>query len=195
MNDNLQQALNFTEEDLEANRDGKLSDQQRIKLETARRGSFRVLWVMTIITLFSGFLGFSLGGIGFMAFASIALLLAILALVEYLTSYRAYHHDLDAPRIEIAQGMIDYVRDGGSNLLDTELRPSGIRVGSIKFLLMEDQALMFEEGEVYILYYAPATQRLLSAELAFVQKEDDGEIAYWEDTMHDEGKWQGLVGE
>jgi hypothetical protein len=196
MKNYLQQALNFTEEDLRANRDGELSAEQRIKLEISRRGSLRVLWIMTAIALLSVAIGFFQGGMGAIGFGSIALLLAILGLVEYLTTYRAFQHDLTLAKIETAQGVIDYLRSGGSNLLDTELRPSGIRLGDMKFLLMEDQAMTFEDGEVYILYYAPATQRLLSAERAFVQEDiDEGEILYYEETALDEMNQQGFIGE
>ena len=177
----LQQALDFSDEDLQANREGKLSETQRKKLETAQQGSFRSLRTMTLIILFSLLIGIVPGGIALIAGGSIALLLSVLALMEYLTSYRAFQHDLALPEIETAQGVLDYVMRENA-VLDGMTHPAGIRIGDLKFLLMEDQVRSFLEGEVYVLYYAPATHRLLSVERAFLQEDivDEGEIVYWD---------------
>lgn len=181
MKNALQQALDFTDEDLQANRDGKLSDKQRMKLESAQKGSLRALWVMAIITVASLLVAIVFGGYGLIAFGCIALILAILALVEYLTSYRAYQHDLTVPKIETAQGLVEYVMRENT-AFDGMTHPSGIRIGEMKYLLLEDQTTSFVEGEVYIVHYAPATQTLLSAEQAFITDDvDEGEIAYWDD--------------
>lgn len=188
MTNNLQQALDFTDDDLQANRDGKLSPKQRMKLESAQKGSFRALWVMAIITLAALILGVFVGGIVLIMLGTIALLLSIMALVEYLNSYRAYDHDLKLPTIETVQGLLEYMMRENS-AFDGMTHPAGIRIGDMKFLLLDDQVLSFEEGEVYVLYYAPATQTLLSAEQVFIHEElGEGELVDWEAWQEEEAQ-------
>ena len=188
----LQEALNFTDEDLQANRDGKLSEKQREKLEIAQQRSFRVLWVMTFIILASLLLALVSGTYGLIALGTIALLLAIMALMEYLTSYRAYQHDLNLKTIETAQGLLEYIMRENTSF-DGMTHPAGIRIGELKFLLLQDQTTSFLEGEIYSIYYAPATQTLLSAEAVFISESEADDSAYWEEPLLDEMKQDDFI--
>ena len=112
-----------------------------------------------------------LDGIGLAIFGVIALLGAVLGIVEYFTGYATYRRDLDSGVASI-QGQLHYVQRGNT-VLNIEPHPSGIRVGDETFLLLELQVEAFTPGAIYVLYYAPRTHTLLSAEKVFSDLEDE----------------------
>lgn len=180
----LQQVINFNDADLKANAAGRLSSRQREQFVVRQQRSFRLLGAVTVIITFMSLGAILLGSMALIVLGVMALIMAIMAIVEYVIGYQTYSRDLKANRIETIQGVVHYVWRGDS-ALGIETKPSGIRVGDIQFLLMEDQARAFIDGEIYLLHFAPATHTLLSAERIRLREEDDfvdAEVAYWEES-------------
>lgn len=190
--DELQQVINFTDADLKANVEGHLSFAQREKLHSRKERSLRLLVavaggisILLTIAILSG-------TIGIIVFGIMAFIMGVLALVEYMVGYQTYNRDLETSQIETIQGVVHYIWRGDS-VMGIETRPSGIRVGDVQFLLMEDQARAFIEGEVYALYFAPATHTLLSAQQLILEDmplASDAELAYQEESASQQNSMQ-----
>lgn len=181
MND-LQQALNFTDADLKANAEGFLSLTQRDQLQQGQKRSLRLLSGVGVVVLVMALLAFVTGNSGMIVFGVMALISAIMLAVEFIVGYYTYNHDLNSEHIETIQGVLSYVWRGDA-AMGIETQPRGIRIGDVQFLLMEDQARTFDEGQIYVLHYAPATHTLLSVEQVHLYEQDeiiDAEIAYYE---------------
>lgn len=180
----LQQVINFTDADLKANAQGHLSANQRDYLESRQKRSLKMLIGIVSIIVVMVLGAVIIGSLGMIVLGIMALVLAIMSLVEYIVGYQSYTRDLSAPEIETIQGVIHYIWRGDS-VMGIETRPSGIRVGDIQFLLLEDQTRAFREGTIYALHFAPATHTLLSAEPVVLRHDlsDDAEIAYWDDSI------------
>lgn len=179
--DELQQVINFTDADLKANADGLLSQKQRQLLEARKERSLRLLSGVVAVVASMMIGAFFLGNMGLIVLGIMAIILGIMALVEFFIGYQTYTRDLSRTEIETIQGVVHYIWRGDS-ALGIETRPSGIRVGDIQFLLMEDQARAFIEGDIYALHFAPASHSLLSAKRVILEDRmaSDAEVAYWE---------------
>lgn len=182
----LQHVLNFTDADLKANSAGHLSSAQRAKLRSRQQRSLRLLVGVTGIIALLLCAALLIGKMALIVFGVMALIMAVLALVEYVIGYQTYSRDLSASRIETIQGIVHYIWRGDT-ALGIETRASGIRIGDMQFLLMEDQARAFTEGEIYLVYLAPATHTLLSAERVLLRDEleSDAEIRDWEASVRE----------
>ncbi len=180
----LQQVINFTDADLKANTDGYLSANQRDYLSSRQQRSRKLLIGITSVIVMMAIGAILLGSLGMIVLGVMALVLGIMSLVEYVIGYQSYTRDLNAAEIETIQGVVHYIWRGDS-IMGIETHPSGIRIGDIQFLLMEDQARAFVEGKIYALHFAPATHTLLSAEPVVLRHDlsDDAEIAYWDDSL------------
>ncbi|MGJ3238857.1 MAG: hypothetical protein ACFE0Q_09145 [Anaerolineae bacterium] len=181
MMDELQQVLRFTDADLKANASGVLSSSQRAQLRDRQRRSLRLLMGVAGAVALMTVGAVVLGGFGVIVLGTMALILGVMALVEYMIGYQTYSRDLHHNEIETVQGVVHYVMRGDS-VMGIETRPAGIRIGDVQFLLMEDQARAFEEGAVYAVHIAPATNTLLSARLIQLDEAPaiDAEVAYWD---------------
>ncbi|MEL7436201.1 MAG: hypothetical protein AAFN11_19820 [Chloroflexota bacterium] len=171
----LQDALNFTNADLEANQIGKLSPTQREALKKRRLRSWQMLrnLASAIILMVIGAVLFS--GITSIFLGTTALILTVMGFAEYLVGYRTYAVDLQSPHIETIQGVLYYMQRRES-VMGIENHPVGISVGGEKFLLVEDQVRAFEEGEIYALHIAPATHTLLSAERIYLDEKPKRDV-------------------
>lgn len=161
----LHSALAFTRADLEANRQGRLSETQRRRLQRHSQRSQRLAWGIGGLSL--GLLGLGLlaGGLMLAMLGSIALLGGVFWLLEMIGG-RSYHRASQQHEIISIQGRVQYL---GELDWHTNVHAlTGIRIGAETFLLDESRVLAFEEGAVYILYYTAASRTLLSAERAFV---------------------------
>jgi len=179
----LQAVINFDADDLLANKQGHLSHHQREQLGARQKRSLRLLMTVAGVVALMVVGAVLLGNLGIIVLGVMALILAVMAVVEYMVGYQTYTRDLNANYAETIQGMVHYIWRGDS-IMGIETRPSGIRIGDVQFLLMEDQARAFIEGEIYVLHYAPSTHTLLSAEHIDLQSPAslsvDEDIAYWE---------------
>ncbi len=164
--ENLARALNFIEEDVSANREGRMTVMQYAKLRHYIKDELK--WSIVGIPFFVGLillLGFSLStGRGVVDFAAgVIYLLAFLAAVVLvrlvLSIRRGYLADLNEGRIKAVQGKVTINRtEDGSRILIP------IEDGCIGFNISREAASVFREGEVYRIYYAPRCHYLLSAE-------------------------------
>lgn len=185
MND-LHRAIDFTTDDLNANRQGLLSPKQREQFSHRQQRSQRFLTGVALIVALMLVGAVLLGTLGIIVLGIIALILGVLGIIEYWIGYQTYTRDLQYNQVEAIQGVVRYVWRGES-ALGIATSPSGIRVGDMQFLLLEDQARAFIEGDIYVLYYAPSTHTLLSAEQIYLRDtvmEHDVEVAYWESAEH-----------
>lgn len=190
----LQEVINFDADDLLANKQGHLSPRQRDQLLDRQKRSLNLLMRVAGIVSLMILGAVLLGNWGIIVLGVMALILAIMAGVEYMVGYQTYTRDLNANHVETIQGIAHYVWRGDS-IMGIETRPTGIRIGDEQFLLMEDQARAFIDGEIYAVHYAPATHTLLSAEQINLQSTpstevDDDEIAYWELVEADDQRQQ-----
>lgn len=158
----LQYVLNFDDDDLAANRAGDFSSDQIERLKTAQARSMPVFWGMCMSVFIMLVIGFVFRGFILDMLVLFAPIAGIFALLEYLLSYRAYHRDFEYGVASI-QGQLQFLQPKDA-LLSAERSPVGIRVGDVSFLLLPPQVDVFREGDIYILYYAPRTNSLLSAE-------------------------------
>lgn len=165
LENDLMAALNFTADDLDANRDGQLSEEQR-----ARLYGKRIYWLLAIagvvafvflinlpgvfIVFSSGdypppadmliFIGFILGCIG------------ILVLLYTRSDLRAITADLQEKTVESVQGLIALETFGQDKMK--------VHIHDRAFTVNNKAGLAFKNGDPYCLYYAPHSKTLLSAE-------------------------------
>ncbi len=155
----LAEAIGFDEYDLEANRDGVLSERQhnRFRVEAWLRSA-----AMLIITLLLGF-----GAVFVLLVDSrAAVLLTLFAAIELIAyalvgahtgKFRAEAEDRLA---ESVQGHIRLdVRAGGKNTVSFALN-----IGDERFDVNKAVFLAFKNDEPYVVYFGPHTHTLLSAE-------------------------------
>ncbi|MBI1258408.1 MAG: hypothetical protein GC204_13135 [Chloroflexi bacterium] len=161
----LTDALNFAEEDLLANRAGRLSDAQKQRLT---RGWRRTLWIVIGLVIV---LGLSATTVLFIAQRNdlpvlnmIGILMTIVnALVVGLgaQSYLRTSSDLNNGRVTTISGVVNHT-----------IRVSGrvatyiLKVGDEKVVVSRPVFFAVEDGKAYNLYRAPSSKTLLAAEPA-----------------------------
>jgi hypothetical protein len=159
----LMQGVGFTQDDLEANREGRMTGGQRIRLMNLQKG--RIPWsallkgpALVVILSLGGalitrseypnpFLGLLVtGGIyfGFM-------------FLIWLSEYRRMSHF----RHDLADNQISEV-EGRIQLLAKNTYAASME--GIRFSLEKPAFLAFKNGDPYRLYYTPRSKTLLSAE-------------------------------
>jgi hypothetical protein len=168
----LMRELNFTEDDLAANQQGKLSDRQQQRLARQRLGIILGgLFITGIMLLFcySGvYMLFALGlhrdgmiGIALplcmFAFAGLAAPFGFLVLRE------GWNYD-----VAVQEGKLTYIQ----GVLQKQLRffEKGwvtyyVKVGDTGFRVNNGVYQAFEEGQLYHVYYMSKTKTFLSAEI------------------------------
>ena len=161
----LMAALNFTEADLDANRDGQLSEEQR-----ARLYGKRIYWLLAIAGVVVLVFLVNLPGV-FVIFGSddypppadiliftglIMGCIGILAVLYTRSGLRAIAADLQEKTVEAVQGQIKLEPFGEGSIM--------LRVLDRVFSVSDRTGFAFKNGDPYCLYYAPHSKTLLSAE-------------------------------
>jgi hypothetical protein len=175
----LMNAIGFTEEDLEANRNGYMSQRQFAWLEREKRSRQRsFIATLVIWPLLSGLLG--PGAILYYGPASeLTLLAAYLGTALVILIFFIPFYDLRWRRVRQCRSAVENVhRTGGISWvegwvnLDIEAHADdggtiytyAISLESMCFNIRKDVFLAFKNGDPYRIYYEPYTTRLLSAE-------------------------------
>lgn len=162
----LANALNFTDEDLNANRAGRMSVVQSARLYHHLKTELK--WSILGIPFFVGLLillGFSLStGRGAVDFcAGLMFLFAVLSgmvLISLTVSLRrSYLADLNEGRSKVIQGSVNIQRTGDDSRVFIP-----IDEGCLSFNISREAGSMFHEGQTYRFYFAPRSHFLLSAE-------------------------------
>ena len=159
----LAEALGFTDADLAANRDGRLTDAQIARL---RRNWRRTLWITIGIVVIGGLAATIFLFIGQRNDSAILTLLGIIITVINAAtvglgaqSYLRLSRDVNAARVSAISGVVSHT-----------IRVSG-RVATYVLKLDEQEIVVpkpvffaVEDGKAYRLYRAPNTKTLLSGE-------------------------------
>jgi Flp pilus assembly protein TadB len=161
MNDYLQDTLDFTAEDLQANRDGYMTKRQRRRIHNLRKESRRArkaLWIVLIGLVVSAF-WFSEG----ILTLPIVILIMILAIDVFISSLSISRMNQD-----LYKGLIDDV-EGKLRLIGREQGQGHknnytIKIAQKKFSIPLDAYLRLRNGGIYCIYFAPNTHTLLSIE-------------------------------
>ncbi|HEX2908350.1 MAG TPA: hypothetical protein VHO69_15870 [Phototrophicaceae bacterium] len=158
----LMAALNFTDEDLEANRDGRLSQRQRQRFAKMQAN------ITTEIYL-AGFVGligipilvywYHLHSVSWLEAVPPALISSFVCLMLVLSWWERrimLAADLREESVETLQGLVKLEHLGKSG--------GHFNLQNQNFPLSSKALLAFKNGDPYCIYYAPNTRTLLSAE-------------------------------
>lgn len=156
----LPQALYFTEDDLAANRNGHLSDEQAAQLQ-ARAGCSTV--GNTLVTL--AFVGVGFWTIGIGQWWIGALLFGLGAAVFWLgrTGRVGITTELSTRAVASATGPISLDANEYANPNGT-VTEYVLEIEDQAFVLSRQAFAAFEDGDTYTVYYLPQAHMLLSAE-------------------------------
>jgi hypothetical protein len=156
----LATVLNFTPEDLTANRERKLSEAQRARLqrsllrEAVLYGVAEAVIVVILLIAISATLQES-EDVPAIILLGLALLSSIYP-IYMVVRYRATRAELTAGMVERATGRVSMdKREGGIYRME---------IGSRSFAIRKTVREAFEDGGQYHVYYAPRTKTILSAE-------------------------------
>jgi hypothetical protein len=151
-------ALDFTPEDLEANRDGHLSSSQRADFALIERRWMVSAVIATLIIVWSilnvgGRIDVAIGQGGIPWF------IAAGAMAFSWYKWKLYFDDLRTPEIGGLQGRVDLdmTVNGKSSTLN-------LTIQATQFDVKKDVFLAFKNGDPYAIYYAPHSKTILSAE-------------------------------
>ncbi len=159
----LREALSFTDADLAANRDGRLTDAQIARL---RRSWRRTLWITVAIVVIGGLAATTFLFLGQRSDSAILTLLGIIITVINAAtvglgaqSYLRLSRDVSAARVTAISGVVSHT-----------IRVSG-RVATYVLKLDQQEIVVskpvffaVEDRKAYRLYRAPNTKTLLSGE-------------------------------
>jgi hypothetical protein len=157
--DELRYAIGFTSVELEANRDGVLSDYQRHKFGVDRRDNM-------FIAFFAVILAVAIFGVAYGRFSAMDGLLIWIPIVlcgstALFAAVKAdeLHRDLKQNAVEAAQGRVslDITQYRSKTTYTVQLQD---RTWDVK----KNVFLAFKNGEPYAIYYAPFSKKILSAE-------------------------------
>ncbi len=164
--DSLNRALEFTVEDLAANRNGFLSSAQRLQLEQQRwkgaRGYvllaavFGVVALIPALRFFTSSIRDTNDLIGACIFGALTLALAWTAY----TRWQQIHFDAARGTASVISGIVR---------LETRTVNRGnvvykLKIQGLDFQVSEAALQVFTDGETYRVYYAPESKIVLSAE-------------------------------
>ena len=156
----LDSVFKFSESDLLANRQGKLTGQQRVRLK-AKAKSFLIL--SAVVCLVAGLAILWIVGTfdlvtGIFLFGLVLLLGSVLIGPRYLDWKEDINSDRVAKICDCVFLDIQYRRGRFGNI---NFR---LTIGLHTFDISKDALLSFENGQNYCLYYAPKTKAILSVE-------------------------------
>jgi hypothetical protein len=171
------EALDFAQDDLQANRAGYLTERQQRLLESVRRTRGCSSRVALIVILVSA-LGVGLAPLLFGGSESaggeqtirqvlpytlaVAGVVVLIMLVALLVGY-ARSRDVRDGRVSIAEGNAHLAT---RYLMRLRLTAYYVQIGGVRFQIGQDEAEAFTEGEFYRVYYVkdPPAHVVLSAE-------------------------------
>lgn len=159
--------FNFTPDDLAANQTGILSERQRNLLIQKETSDTLYVTLLVIVMLLIGVFGLAAFTIPFMHanFEVCGLSLYLLiplnsALLAHAQSIRRIGRDLRTQEIAQTEGLAEIIV---KNSLTR--RQYTLEVDSVRFSISVEQAQCFRADERYCIYYTPAAEIILSAEL------------------------------
>ncbi len=160
----LMQAIGFTEEDLEANREGQLSQRQRDEIKRLRMTWYGIkiicvvispiVLILLILPLFDSRTNKS--GL----FIFIAMAVTVLGYSAYyaMERWNQYRKDLAENRTAVIEGRVKI------KVFHYKEPKYKISIEDVRFEVSKEIFLTFKNGDPYIIYYAPYSNKLLSAE-------------------------------
>lgn len=165
LTNDLMNALHFTQADLDANRDGCLTERQAARLRRKRNlrrlaiaGVVAFVFLINLPGLFVIF-----GSDDYSPPADILIFtglimgcIGILAVLYTRSGLRAIAADLQEKTVEAVQGQIKLEPFGEGSIM--------LRVLDRVFSVSDRTGFAFKNGDPYCLYYAPHSKTLLSAE-------------------------------
>jgi hypothetical protein len=158
----LERALDFNQLDLEANRRGEMTMRQLGRLNVDN-----LLMKVLFLALFATPFYYTLTNTGseawtitalFNRFLQIGFVFACVWFLIY-RSFAPYQADKKAGRAEAIQGPIRLEITSFGNR-----QSYFVHIGDQRFSIPREALLILKNGEIYTLYYAPASRMLLSAE-------------------------------
>lgn len=182
--DQLATVFNFTDEDLAANRAGKLSERQRLHLRTRIR---QRAWLAAAVYVVIGILLVFLSSGGWETFAGGLLAISVPPLVvSLLLGYEVYrlsktHNQNEVRQIEgrVALDVKTTSTQYGSQ------HGFSMTVNDVRFGLKQPQFLAFKNGDPYTIYYTPNKQIVsvewLRDDSPFIEPDDDAEVDIFDD--------------
>lgn len=153
--------LNFTREDLDANRAGVFSDAQRATLrrslliESALYGFFALVALAGLLVINANTGSQTSAGASVMTL--VLALLVVLFMISLLAGYRSAHADLSSGVSALT---------GRAHLTTLGRGRYSLSFGQQRFHVSAAVYSAFVEGRLYRVYYTPHQQTLLSAEVA-----------------------------
>ncbi|MEL6148016.1 MAG: hypothetical protein AAFV33_24855 [Chloroflexota bacterium] len=156
----LEEALNFTADDLAANRTGQLSDEQMTMLRN--RAGIRGLAANAMSLVLAG-VGFWLMNQSFWQWA--ALLFACAGALYYFSSRGRAHAAVEvaAGEVAVVSGEVVLTTDDVSGP-ERKVTEHILTVGDEAFVISRYAFAAFEDGDHYHVYYLPEARLVLSAE-------------------------------
>lgn len=157
----LAETLNFTEEDLQANRNGRLSEEQQRRL-SAQSGCSIVGSALVVLGLAGA--GFWMLALGWWQLAAVFFVLAVVIGLLNRAGRGGFRAEINAGTVAIAAGEITLSANEIAN-------PNGgvveylLQVNDEVFVIPRDAFAAFEDNAVYRVYYLPQSRIVLSAEL------------------------------
>ncbi len=161
----LAAALDFTEDDLDANRLGVISVRQHDRLAAqARRSVVRFGWVTGGVAILMLCFMVQAATIAypidfFVVLLWLSSLLLLLGLFMVHRRRRPLVADIRQARAASAEGRVTLNIEGGSGSTSYTLE-----IGGERFTITQQVLLALKNGDPYILYYLPNTHQVLSAE-------------------------------
>ncbi len=157
----LMRVIYFTEEDLAANREGHISEPQR-----ARFIFLRQFWLVCLILAMGIGITIAILAVinGISHHDAVSDHLSAIGLIAIVTSVIVFYisvklkrldGDLNSRHIEVIEGRIQ---------LDLDGQDYHIVIQNISLRVPKRIFLVFKNGDPYIIYYAPHTKTILSAE-------------------------------
>lgn len=159
----LMRELDFTPDDLTANRDGRLSDAQRFRLHTRRTRSIATGVAIMLVMAFAASLCIYGGVHGNTILLIIGLGLTLLT-VAVMSTFARYW-------LRLSADIREQTASAFSGTLERVVKPVNrrvvtylVRVGGAEFSVTKDAFKLFAHEAPYTLYRAKYTGTLLSAE-------------------------------
>ncbi|HEX2908351.1 MAG TPA: hypothetical protein VHO69_15875 [Phototrophicaceae bacterium] len=155
--------INFTDNDLETNRNGGLSKTQQLELEQRQRFWKRWVGPALVIGFLPVLLSIGLGITGhllwskvYFPFILIVSASGVAIAMSIQKKYRAFESDLDTGRVRRVRGQVKLTAYIGNM--------SKLTINNKVFIFHSLPLFAFKNGDPYCLYYAPHSRTLLSAE-------------------------------
>jgi len=161
----LQQALGFTSDELAANRNGQLTPGQIEKLSRSVRGQETgCLILIPIISFFAAVVGFGIGQTWVAGVATLIMALIILAIL-YLFVVRRSGRTLHSGMVRKITGIAS-VRVSTSRSASSSTTSYIVQIGSESFFVSRQVYAAFKEGKSYTVYYVVLVgQSIVSADV------------------------------